>query len=163
MPSLGQLGSVLLWGLIATVAMTTILSGSQQLGFSRLSLPFLMGTYVTGNRDRAVFLGFVLYTLGGWAFAVGYFLVFASLGFASWWLGALLGALHGLVLLVVVLPVLPHIHPRMASEYAGPSEHRRLEPPGFMGLNYGRRTPMVTLFGQTVYGLILGAFFPVPG
>ena len=29
-----------------------------------------------------------------------YFLVFTSLGFAAWWLGALLGVAHGLFLLV---------------------------------------------------------------
>ena len=44
---------LVLWGLIATVAMTTILSGSQGLGLSRLSLPFLVGTLFTANRSRA--------------------------------------------------------------------------------------------------------------
>ena len=32
-----------LWGLIATIAMTAILQGSQGLRLSRLSLPFLLG------------------------------------------------------------------------------------------------------------------------
>ena len=33
---------------------------------------------------------------------------------------------------------------------------RQLEPPGFMGLNYGHRTPAMTLLGQAVYGAVLG-------
>ena len=33
---------------------------------------------------------------------------------------------------------------------------RQLERPGFMGLNYGHRTPLATLVGQAVYGLVLG-------
>lgn len=156
-----HLGNVLLWGLIATLAMTTILQGSQSLGLSRLNLPFLAGTFVTSNRSRAVVLGFVLYTLGGWLFALVYLSVFLSLGFANLWLGAALGLLHGLFLLVTVLPLLPHVHPRMASEYVGASATRRLEPPGFMGLNYGRRTPLATLLAQVVYGAVLGAFYPV--
>jgi len=153
--------NVLLWGLIATVAMTTVLQGSQGLGLSRLSLPFLVGTMVTPNRDRAVVYGFFLYTLGGWIFASLYYLVFFSIGFASGWLGAVLGLLHGLFLLVAILPLLPHLHPRMASAYDGPTSERRLEPPGFMALNYGRRTPLTTLLGQVLYGAVLGVFYQV--
>jgi hypothetical protein len=87
----GHFGSSLylvLWGLIATVAMTSILEGSRGLGFSRLSLPFLIGTFLTENRPWAVILGFVIYTIGGWLFAFLYFLLFASVGIYTWWFGA---------------------------------------------------------------------------
>jgi hypothetical protein len=153
-----DLPQILLWGLIATVAMTTVLQGSQGAGLSRLSLPFLLGTFFTTNRSRAMVWGFVAYTIGGWLFALLYFLAFESIGIATWWFGALLGFLHGLFLLVCVLPLLPHAHPRMASEHDGPGHGYVLEPPGFLGLNYGRRTPLTTLVGQIVYGLILGGF-----
>lgn len=156
--SLELLPRLLLWGLIATVAMTTILYASQGLGLSRLSLPFLVGTLFTADRSRAVVVGFVVYVIGGWLFALLYFEFFASIGIARWWLGAVLGFLHGLFLLVCALPLLPYAHPRMASEHDGPSTGFRLEPPGFMGLNYGRNTPLTTLLAQTVYGLTLGAF-----
>jgi hypothetical protein len=138
--------------------MTTILYGSQGLGLSRLSLPFLVGTLFTADRSRAVVFGFIAYVIGGWLFALLYFAFFASIGVATWWLGAMLGFLHGLLLLVCALPVLPYAHPRMASEHDGPAQGFRLEPPGFMGLNYGRGTPLSTLLAQTVYGLTLGAF-----
>jgi hypothetical protein len=152
-----QLPQLLIWGLIATVAMTTVLQGSQGLGWSRLSLPFLVGTFFTHNRNRAVVAGFIVYTIGGWLFALLYFLFFWSIGLATWWLGALLGFLHGVFLLVCALPLLPYAHPRMASEHDGPNHAYVLEPPGFLGLNYGARTPLTTLAGQTFYGLILGA------
>src|SRR5918999_5027183 len=126
--------SMMIWGLAATVAMTTILQGAQGLGLSRLSLPFLAGTFLTGDRRRAVIVGFAVYAVGGWLFAFLYFVLFASLGIYTWWLGALAGLLHGLFLLVCGLPLLPFIHPRMASEYDGASAVRQLEPPGFMGL-----------------------------
>jgi len=153
-----RLPDLLLGGLLATVAMTVILQGAQGMGLSRLSLPFLVGTFFTGDRRRAVVLGFALYTIGGWLFASLYFLLFDSLGLHSWWFGALAGALHGLFLLVCALPLLPYAHPRMASEYDGPTALRQLEPPGFMGLNYGYRTPLTTLLGQAVYGAMLGGF-----
>lgn len=150
---------VLLWGFAATMIMTIILYGSQVSGLSRLSLPFLLGTCLTANRDHAHVLGFVVYMLGGWIFAFIYAAFFAVVG-AAWWIGVIAGLVHGLFLLLVVLPTLPHFHPRMASEYDGPSEKARLEPPGFLGLNYGYRTPLTTLVAQMSYGLVLGAFLP---
>lgn len=147
---------LLLWGLVATVAMTTVLQGSQGLGYSRLSLPFLVGTFFSANRDRAVVIGFIVYTIGGWLFAMLYFIFFASIGLATWWLGGLLGFLHGLFLLVGALPLLPYAHPRMASELDGPRHKYILEPPGFLGLNYGRQTPLTTLLAQVIYGTVLG-------
>jgi hypothetical protein len=157
-----HLQNVLVWGLVATAGMTTILQGSQGLGLSRLSLPFLLGTVFTADRRRANIIGFALYMLGGWGFAFLYYLVFHILDeVASWSLGAGLGLLHGLFLLTVILPMLPYVHPRMASEYDGPTATRRLEPPGFLGLNYGRRTALITLLGQVVYGAVLGAAYSV--
>jgi len=150
--------SWLLWGLIATVTMTTILYGSQGLGMSRLSIPFLAGTIFTADRSRATTIGFIAYVIGGWMFAMLYFRFFTSIALVTWWLGALLGLLHGLFLLVCVLPLLPYAHPRMASEHDGPSCDVRLEPPGFMGLNYGRGTPVTLLVAPTVYGATLGLF-----
>lgn len=156
MAGLPSFWSMVIWGLVATVAMTTVLQGAQGLGLSRLSLPFLAGTFFTGNRRRAVIVGFVFYVIGGWLFAFLYFALFASLGLYAWWLGAMIGLLHGLFLLVCGLPLLPYFHPRMASEYDGASVIRQLEPPGFMGLNYGPRTPLTTLAGQAAYGAVLG-------
>ncbi len=154
----GSLAYLVLWGLIATVTMTSILEGSRGLGFSRLSLPFLVGTFFTGRRQRGRVLGFAVYTIGGWLFAFLYFLLFASVGIYTWWFGALAGFLHGLFLLVAALPLLPYVHPRMASEYHGATSIRQLEPPGFLAMNYGYGTPAATLLGQTVYGATLGGF-----
>jgi hypothetical protein len=159
----GRLPDFLIWGLVATVAMTTILQASQGLGLSRLNLPFLVGTLFTSNRNVAVIVGFVAYTIGGWLFTLLYFLFFASVGVATWWLGAVLGFLHGIFLVVCALPLLPYAHPRMATEHDGPGHAYILEPPGFLGLNYGRRTPVTTLLAQTVYGLMLGAFAEMSG
>lgn len=148
---------VLLWGFVATAALSAVLFTSQRLGYSRLSLPFLIGTMFTGERSAANVAGAIFYLLGGWLFAFVYYFLFASLGRASWWFGGLVGLAHGLVLLAMLLPLLPHMHPRMASEYDGPSYRRRLQPPGFLALNYGYRTPLATLLAHAIYGAILGA------
>lgn len=45
----------------------------------------------------------------------------------------------------------------MASESRGPTVVRQLEPPGFLGLHYGTRTPLVAFAAHLVFGAILGA------
>lgn len=148
---------LVLWGLIATVAMATILQASQGLGLSRMSLPFLIGSAFSANRSIATVLGFVLYVFGGWLFAFLYFLFFTSIGIYTWWMGAIVGVIHGAFLLVCAIPLLPYVHPRMASEHHGVTMRRQLEPPGFMAINYGYQTPFTTLLAQAVYGGVLGA------
>jgi hypothetical protein len=49
----------------------------------------------------------------------------------------------------------------MASEQQGPTVARQLEPPGFLALNYGVRTPIAVFVSHAVFGIILGAFYRV--
>lgn len=158
---LEHLPYALLWGLLATGAMITVLQASVSLGLSRLNLPFVIGTLLTGHRHRAMIWGLCLYLLGGWGFTLIYFAVFASLDYGSWWFGLCIGLVHGAFLVTVALPLLPHVHPRMAASEDGPSMRRRMEPPGPFSLNYGRSTPLTTLLAQGVYGTILGAAWPL--
>lgn len=150
---------VLLWGFVATVLMTTIMLGAQGLGLSRLSLPFLVGTAVTSRLHWAYLLGYILYALGGWSYAFLYDAIFFSLGYKSWWLGVLMGLIHGTFLLSALMH-LPHVHPRIASDYDQPHSGRAIEPPGFFGLYYGRQTPLVTLLAHALFGAVLGATLP---
>lgn len=102
--------------------------------------------------------GFTVYVIGGWLFAFIYFLLFSSVRIYTWWFGALAGFVHGVFLLTCALPLLPFVHPRMASEYHSASSIRQLEPPGFLAMNYGYHTPLSTLIAQVVYGATLGGF-----
>ncbi len=150
---------IIIWGAIATLVMISIMYASQSLGWSRLNLPFLLGSFFADDRRSANVLGFALYFILGWFIAFFYYLIFDVLGTANWLVGALTGFVHGALLLTTFLPLLPYLHPRVASEYDGPDVVRKLEPPGFLGLHYGYRTPLVALVAQTVYGAILGIGF----
>lgn len=145
------------FGLLATTALTAVMMGAQLAGFTRLDIPLMLGTVVAADPDRARVAGFFAHLAAGQAFALGYTAAFALLGRATWWSGALLGALHGAVALLVIVPLLPGVHPRMASERAGLSSAGVwLEPPGLASLNYGRETPLVTLVAHIAYGAALG-------
>lgn len=148
-----------LWGFVATVVLTGLLSGSQQAGLTRMNIPYMLGTMVTPDRDRAKLLGSLLHATNGWLFASIYAAAFESWRRSTWWLGALIGLVHSLFVLAVGMPLLPAMHPRMASEEQGPTPTRQLEPPGFLALNYGRRTPLSVIAAHLVYGAILGAFY----
>jgi uncharacterized membrane protein YagU involved in acid resistance len=151
--------SVSLWGFVGTVVLTTILDGSQRLGLTRINFPFMLGTMLSPDRDRARLVGFGMHFVNGWIFASVYAAAFESWRRASWWLGSAIGLVHALYVLVVAMPALPAMHPRMANEQQGPTPTRQLEPPGFMALNYGRRTPLSVILAHLVYGGILGAFY----
>ena len=56
-----NLGSILLWGFGATVALTTCLAVSQGLGLSRMSMPLMLGAAFTGDRRRANLYGLLLH------------------------------------------------------------------------------------------------------
>ncbi len=135
------------------------MSASMGLGFSRMSIPFMLGTMVTRNRNTAPLIGFTAHLVNGWIFALLYALIFESTRMATWWFGGVLGLGHALLVLVALMPLLPGMHPRMASENQGPEPTRALEPPGFLALNYGRRTPLAALVSHVIYGAILGGFY----
>jgi hypothetical protein len=158
-----NLASAALSGFIATTILTVVMTAGQGLRLSRMSMPFILGTMFTPNRNRALVLGFLSQWINGWAFALVYALIFEDLRAAGGWLGALLGLCHGLAVLVIVLPILPAAHPRMADEHRGPEPTRALEPPGFLALNYGRATPIITLMAHLLYGAILGVGYKLTG
>lgn len=150
-----RFGDALLFGALATVLLTTVMSASQGLGWSRISLPYLLGTMFTPRRSRAMTLGYALHFATGCAFALLYAL-FLERTAATWWVGALLGFVHAAFLLTVGMQLLPGCHPRMAGRHHGPTPTRQLEPPGFLGLHYGRRTPLFTLLAHVLYGSVFG-------
>jgi uncharacterized membrane protein YagU involved in acid resistance len=149
----------ILWGFLATLILSTASALLQAAGFTRLNLPYLLGSMFTPNRDRARVYGFFIHLLVGWVVAMIYVLIFHSLGGGGWWRGAIIGVVHGLFLLVVITSLLPGVHPRMASEQQGPEAANMLEPPGFFALNYGRRTPWAVLLTHTIFGAIFGTFY----
>lgn len=144
------------FGLIATAALTAMMIAAQLVGLTRLDLPLLLGTVLTGDPDRARVAGFVIHLVVGQGFALGYAAAFALLDRATWWLGLALGAVHVSVVLLAIVPLLAGVHPRVASGRAGPSSRAALEPPGLLGLNYGVQTPVVAIAAHLVYGVALG-------
>ena len=152
------------WGAIAggfagTLVLSTVLRAASELGMTRIDIPFLLGTAVSTDRTRAKVVGYALHFAAGLVFALVYYAIFVTLHRSGWWLGAVFGAFHGLFAGTTLVNVLlPFVHPRMGTPTTAADAAPLLEPPGFMLVNYGRGTPIVTLLGHVAYGALVGGF-----
>jgi len=155
---------VTLWGALAGGAVGTILLTSglriaQEVGWTRMDIPLLLGTVFTDRRGRASVIGYAVHFANGLLFALAYYAVFRAVEHAGWLFGAALGVVHaalaGGALLTVLLPA---VHPRMGTPWTDAEETPLLEAPGFMLQNYGRRTVIWTFAGHVLYGAIVGGF-----
>jgi hypothetical protein len=155
---------VTLWGALAggfvgTIVLTSGLRVAQELGWTRMDIPLLLGTVFTDDRDRATVIGVVVHFLNGLLFALGYYAIFSAVDQAGWLFGAALGVVHAaLAGGVLVTLLLPAVHPRMGTPWSDAEETPLLEPPGFLLVNYGRRTALWTLIGHVAFGAIVGGF-----
>jgi hypothetical protein len=155
---------VTLWGALAggfvgTIVLTSGLRVAQELGWTRMDIPLLLGTVFTDDRDRATVIGVAVHFLNGLLFALGYYAIFSAVDQAGWLFGAALGVVHAaLAGGVLVTLLLPAVHPRMGTPWSDAEETPLLEPPGFLLVNYGRRTAVWTLIGHVAFGAIVGGF-----
>jgi hypothetical protein len=148
--------SALAGGFVGTLVLTTVERGAGELNLTRMDLPFLLGTAVTDNRRRAKMYGYAIHFTIGLLFAIAYGAFFAAIGRSSVLIGGLLGALqaafNGTVLVTILLPI---AHPRIGTPDTAANETALIEPPGFLLLNYGRNTFLITLAAHIAYGVIV--------
>lgn len=152
------------WGALAggAVGAVVVASGlrfAEELGWTRMDLPLLLGTVFTENRSRANAIGYVVHLANGLVFALVYAGIFAAVGRDGWLFGLALGAVHATFVgggLVNIF--LPAVHPRMGTPWTDAEETPLLEPPGFMLRNYGPATAAVTFALHLAFGAIVGGF-----
>ena len=146
-------------GVVGTIVLTSTLRLAQELGWTRMDIPLLLGSAFTDRRSIAVMLGYGLHFANGVVISLGYYGVFRAVGHAGWGFGAALGVVHaaffGGAFLTLLLPA---GHPRMGTPWSDAEETPLLEPPGFLLMNYGRRTALWTLVAHVAYGAIVGGF-----
>lgn len=108
------LAAALVWGFGGAVVLTTILAGAKGLGWTRMSLPWLLGAMFTADRNRAFALGLAIHLANGCLFALVYAAAFGAAGGGSVALGAAIGLAHGLFVATAGLLALPAFHPDRA-------------------------------------------------
>jgi hypothetical protein len=152
-------GGALAGGAVGAAVLASGLRIAQELGWTRMDIPFLLGTIFTERRRPAAVIGYVSHIAIGLIAALVYAGIFEAVGEASWWFGLALGVVHASVAGGALTNLLlPAVHPRMGTPWTDAEETPLLEPPGFMLSNYGRSTMAVTLVLHLAYGAIVGAF-----
>lgn len=155
-------------GLAATIVMSTMMIAAAKMGLTSMPpMTILMGSMMSGEPDRARLLGTMLHYLvmGTVVFGLAYAALFTAFDSASALTGGLIGAVHGLVVGGMAMPMMPAIHPRMSvARGDGPvaSEEQgqvTLSAPGFFGVRWGAMTPVGIVLGHVVYGLIAALIY----
>lgn len=145
--------------LIAGIISTAVFSILMQLGIgfhlTRMNFPILLGTFFSSNRSKATIFGIILLFLFGIFFSFVYFWIILALNLIYIWFSIILGILQCLFFLTLGCLLLPKCHPRMADENHGPDASKLLEPPGFLGMNYGYLTPIIVLLAHACFGLCI--------
>jgi len=153
-----------IWGALAggfagTLVLTSVLRAASEARLTRMDLPFLLGTAVTADRQRAKVAGYVAHFGFGMAFALVYYGLFSAIGRSGWALGAVFGLVHGVFSSTALVNILlPVVHPRMGTPFTAADSSPLIEAPGFLMRNYGRSTPLVSIGAHVVYGTIVGGF-----
>ena len=126
-------------GVLGTAAMSFLLLLPAWLGLPRVDLVRAMGSYITGDRERAFAPGIVIHFLAGIFFGFVYYWGFRfTLVPLTPLHGMFAGAVHGtLIMLFDSIAVLEH-HPNKRYQRRGPM------------------TGFAQLLGHVIYGLVVG-------
>lgn len=170
-----ELVAALAAGFVATVVMTAMMQMSAMTGMTNMPpMPLVTGSMLTGDRSAANKLGAAIHfvMMGTIMFGLAYAALFTAFDDQAWWVGALIGIAHGLLVGLVFMPMMPSVHPRMSRELvsAGSSSERgtagssgdgevQLTAPGFFGKDWGGMTPIGLLMGHAVYGIVIAVVY----
>jgi hypothetical protein len=140
------------WGVVATIAFSLVGVMGTVTGMTRMDIFDLLGSWIARPRTSASrLLGLVMHHTNGallaiaWAYGVA--LIDVS---ATWWTGLLWGVILTL-LTFLMMSTIGGVHPAI--------RRGEMEEPGPLMLNLGRMTPLGSLMGHLVYGLVLGASY----
>ncbi|MBW3660822.1 MAG: hypothetical protein KY397_04225 [Gemmatimonadetes bacterium] len=140
----------IVWGIVATVAFTLVTMMGKAMGMTRMDLLDLLGSmFVRPGTAASKGLGSVIHLMNGALLGIGW--AYGS-GLAGWptnWITGLAWGLLLWVLALVMMSTMGTVHPAI--------RRGEQDDPGFAATNFGRMTPMGSLVGHAVYGIVLGA------
>ena len=132
--------STLIGGLLGTAAMTVFLLLPRWMNWGHVDVIRAAGALVTRGHGNAFQVGFVVHLISGIAFAYIYLGIFSLMNLPLNVLtGLLAGAIHGVIVMLLVSITIMEHHPVAKYRHRGPMT-------GFM-----------QLFAHAIYGIVVGA------
>lgn len=158
-------------GLVGGVVMTLMMNGAKAAGMTNMPpMPLVMGSMVSGERKTAMAMGAVAHfiVMGTVVFGLAYAALFTAFDNDAWWVGLAIGVVHGLVVGVMAMPMMPKMHPRMDDDATAlPGAETvtetpgglRVAAPGLLGSRWGGMTPVGLIMGHAVYGVVVALVY----
>lgn len=142
------LGAIV-WGVVATVAFSALGVMGTATGMTRMDIFDTLGSWVApAGSGTARVIGILMHHTNGALLAIAWAYGVALVDLpANWWTALLWGVVLT-VLTWLMMSTIGSVHPAI--------RHGELDDPGVMMLNLGQMTPLGSLMGHLVYGLVLG-------
>lgn len=170
------LGAALVAGFAGAVAMSLVMAAGRAARLTSMPpMPVILGSMMAARRNIIRPIGLVLHyvVLSTFVFGLIYAALFTAFDSASWWVGALIGLVHGVLVGAIAMPMMPAVNPRMRREpamaHAGggppqtiverPGGTIELTAPRFMGRGYGAMTPAGLVIAHIVYGIVVATVY----
>ena len=150
-------GWAILGGLIGGIAFLLVVYMGLMVGITRMNFLYILGTMVTPgvSAGRAYLIGFMMHEMLAAGFGLAHAGILtavdpSSVGAAAAW-DLLIGAIHGVTILVAMPMMLTVMHPLV--------RNGRIERPGPAMIGFGPMTPMGSLAAHALFGLVAGAVY----
>lgn len=146
-----------LGGLIGGVVFLMVVTMGYASGMTRMNFLQILGTMASPriSRRAAYAVGFMIHMMMSVGFGLLHGAIVEGIGVtttgagAGW--GVLLGAAHGVVILMALPMVLSAMHPLVRTGV--------IESPGVALTGFGRGTPLGSLMAHVAFGLTVGAIY----
>jgi hypothetical protein len=140
------------WGVVATVAFTLFSLMGGAMGMTRMDILDLLGGMMASpgsTASRAI--GAVIHHTNGALLAIAWAYGVALVGLPANWLTGLVWGAILTALALLMLSTMGAVHPAIRKG--------EQEDPGPLATNFGAMTPIGSLMGHLVYGLVLGLLY----
>lgn len=144
--------AAVVWGVVATVAFSIAGVMGTTTGMTRMDIFNTLGSwFAPAGSGTARALGVVMHHTNGALLAIAWAYGVALVDLpANWWTGLAWGGILT-VLTWLMMSTIGTVHPAI--------RRGELDDPGFMMRNLGAMTPLGSLMGHLIYGLVLGLLY----
>jgi hypothetical protein len=106
-------------GSTGRMAMLLLIYGAPLIRLPRIDVVSMLGSLAAPNKQDAVTLGGAIHFSMGILFAIIYAALWSiGIGSPTWWWGIIFGAIHG-ILVIVLLFVILRRHPQLSTSFTG--------------------------------------------
>lgn len=140
------------WGALAALVFVLFTRLGEDTGVTKMDLLDLLGSLFASPHTRSSrTIGFIVHLIDGALLGVAYAYGLLLGRWPATWLTGLIWGVILWVLSLILLTSIGGVHPAIRKNLEGD--------PGTAAVNFGKMTPLGTLIGHAIYGVILGVLY----